>query len=601
MPFDILPAATGLAATAYERLGRFFTESTHHRPSEQQWAAIRDLMSHLELASQSALPNALYLSAIPAGCGKTSSLAVFARTLMDSPDRRDVGMVVFVNRNTEVEDMAKQIGEAYRDRMCLITSRHDVRSLGALETATEAQVCVSTQAALRRTLKELKGAPFAAAKRFHFRGQRRAVVCWDEAFAFNRPVVLDGDTVTGLAKAMRWQSPEAATTLKRWAVDVDTLSGLIPVPDFVGMGVNFDRLEDDVGGSDEMVSNCKALEIVSGDEGFITRQGAAAALVTTYPDIPPSLMPVIVTDASAKVNASYVQMARTREVTWLVDAPKTYRNMTLRLVPTAASRSVFRDTKTTRGRDLLDLAARHIGSLPAGEKVLVVGYKSWFKLRGVTETKLKDALQARLSVPDKARMAWLEYGSHTATNDYREVKHVLLLGLNFIPRAAGHAASGAALDLDLKREHPTEDQIREIHRGMLMDSTLQALLRGNARNSVAGDCGEMEAVVFQTKISGLSDCDYLTMFPGVKLVHDRVLLPEKPLRGRLQELAAIVTRRLSAGETEFTNPSLYDEMGMARQDFAALVKKPEWLAYITGLGLRPQKLRGRVAGLKELA
>jgi hypothetical protein len=47
-----------------------------------------------------------------------------------------------------------------------------------------------------------------------------------------------------------------------------------------------------------------------------------------------------------------------------------------------------------------------------------------------------------------------------------------------------------------------------------------------------------------------------------------------------------------------TNPSLYAEMGMRQQNYAALVRKPEWQAYVAAMGLRPQKLRGRVAGLR---
>lgn len=121
--------------------------------------------------------------------------------------------------------------------------------------------------------------------------------------------------------------------------------------------MDFGRLEDDVGDRDELVTQVKALAVISGGAGFVSCQGAAAALVTHYREIPRSLLPVVVTDASAKVNASYRQMARKVPVRWLQDAPKTYRNLTLRVVGTAASRSVYRDPKTTRGRDLVAMGA----------------------------------------------------------------------------------------------------------------------------------------------------------------------------------------------------------------------------------------------------
>jgi hypothetical protein len=447
----------------------------------------------------------------------------------------------------------------------------------------------------------LRGAPFGSASRFHYHGKRRALVCWDEAFSFNRPVVLNADTVVALSEAMRRQSNEAATALKRWSVDVDTLTGLCAVPDFEGMGVDFIRLEDDVGDRDELVSQVKALAVISGDRGFITRQGAATSLVTHYPEIPSSLMPVLVTDASAKVNPCYTQMARKVSVRWLKDASKTYRNLSLRIVNTAASRSVYRNPKTTQGRDLLDMAARYIASVPAGEKVLVIGYRGWFNMKGVEETNLEEALKKRLKPEDSDRMAYLTWGRHTATNDHKDVKHILLLGLNFIPKAAGHAASGAALDFNLKDEHPTEDQIKDMQRGMLMDATLQALLRGNARNGVDGDCDVMEVVIPQSRRNGLTEQEYHTMFPEAVIVRDHELMPETALPGRLKNLAGIIEMRLDAGETEMSNQSLYEELRMSKQQFGALVKKPEWQAHIAALGLQPQPLKGRAMGLRLVA
>ncbi len=137
---------------------------------------------------------------------------------------------------------------------------------------------------------------------------------------------------------------------------------------------------------------------------------------------------------------------------------------------------------------------------------------------------------------------------------------------------------------------------------MLMDTTLQALLRGNARMAVGGDCGQMEAVIIQNKQTGIKEADYQRMFPGVRLVQDTVLLPPTPLKGRLKELDTIVVRRLEAGEREMTNPkSLGAEMGMDERNFRALVKKPEWQARLAGLGLNPQPLAGRMMGLRRVA
>jgi hypothetical protein len=47
-----------------------------------------------------------------------------------------------------------------------------------------------------------------------------------------------------------------------------------------------------------------------------------------------------------------------------------------------------------------------------------------------------------------------------------------------------------------------------------------------------------------------------------------------------------------------TNPSLYEEMGMAQGHFSRLVTKPEWQSYVSSLGLRPQRPPGRMSGLR---
>ena len=117
---------------------------------------------------------------------------------------------------------------------------------------------------------------------------------------------------------------------------------------------------------------------------------------------------------------------------------------------------------------------------------------------------------------------------------------------------------------------------------------------------VDGDCGTMEAVIAQTWQTGLSFEDYKTMFPEVNVAVDYLLLPPKPLKGKLKQLAEIVARELEAGETELKYPSLYKELGMQQQNFSALVKKPEWRAYIARIGLMPQRLKGKAIVLKRV-
>jgi len=373
------------------------------------------------------------------------------------------------------------------------------------------------------------------------------------------------------------------------------------------MGVDFHQLENDASDRDDLAMNARALGIISGGTGWVMRNGNGSSLVSHVPEIPASMMPVIVTDASAAVgvhHASYEQMARTMHIIRLKEAAKTYHNMTIRLVNTAASRSTYRDKDSPKGKELIEMAVRYIRSV-APENVLVIGYKSWMTMKGVEERTIEAAIVARLTPEEQDRVKHLAYGNHTATNAYKATRRVLLMGLNFVPPSASYAASGAALNKPMRTsdpaDHPSEEEVEDMRVGMLRDATLQAILRGHARKSTDGDCGVMEVVIPQSRQTGLSDAVYRGMFPGVVLVNDRLLMPAKPLRGKLKALSDIVSRRLGAGEREMTNPSLALELGMTRQDFGALVKKLEWQAWVAALGLQPCPLKGRVMGLRQVA
>ena len=606
MPLDALTATLSLCMIARTSLRSMF-EVGGHSPSVEQWSAIDDLLRHLERAADGALDRAVYVSAIPAGTGKTATIAQFAKALMGTQGRHDVGMLVTCNRVEEVRDMAILLGE-WRQRLCVIVGKDntDVLALGDHEAADEAQVVICTQEALKRTLKSVTS--FDDASRFHYQGRRRAVVAWDEAFAFSRPVVLDLDEATRLTKAIRSQSEAAKTALLRWTLEVDGLPpGQCQVPDFEALGVDFRALEETVADDDEAAAQAKALAIISGGTGYLMRDNLTGAqMVSHVPEIPSSLMPVIVTDASAARGVrheSYEFMARHRPVRWLMEASKTYQNLTLRIVPTAASRSVYRDRSEPRGRILIDMAVSYIRRVTP-EPVLVIGYRNRFVMRGVRENTIEAAIRARLTTEENARVSYLTWGRHTATNAYADRRHVVLMGLNYLPRPAAHAAAGAALELPMStnnpEDHPTLVEVEAMRRGMLRDSTLQAILRGHARKSAGGDCGVMTAVVPQVRQTGLSETDYMQMFPGVSIVADASLLPAKPLRGKLKELSGRVLARMAAGENQMEYPELGRELGMEAANFRDLVKKPEWHAWAASVGLAACRFKGRTTGLRRV-
>lgn len=616
MPFDaiampaVLSADTlppSLAETARADMERVFAEGGH-RPSPGQWEAIVDYLEHAERAAEGTLNLAVYLSAIPAGTGKSVAVASFARAVARSADHDGVGVLILVNRLSEARDMAGADGlECVRDKLCLVTGKSsaaEMQPLGDHLEADTAQIVVTTHAALKETLRHARD--FNRAERYFYRGARRRVVLHDEAIAFNRPVVLDGDAVLKLVAAMRRQSPDAVAALKLWSYDLEGHpAGVCNVPDFLALGVDFARLEQDVD-SDDQAAQARALSIISGEAGHVLRSGAKAANLVTYvPELPISLLPVLVTDASAARgvhHASYEMMARTRPIVRLKEATKAYTNLTLRIIPTAASRSTYRKPNSHEGRDLVEMIVRYVQSV-APAPVLVVSYKAPMAIHGVRERTIREAVNARLTPAEQDRTKHLTWGSHTATNEHKHTAHLVFAGLNFLPESAAYAASGAALNKRMNTtaaaDHPSADQVKEMERGALRDSTLQAVLRGAARMGVDGDCGVMEAVIPQAPQTGLTDADLRGMFPGCRIVRDVTWMPPKPLKGNLKRLAETVQRRLEAGDREMADTSLYGEMGVTKNNYGKLKAKPEWIAWLGVMGLHQAKLGGGLIGLRR--
>ena len=494
---------------------------------------------------------------------------------------------------------------AWRHRLCVIVGRDraDVLALGDHEEANAAQVVISTQEALRRTAKLVHS--FDDAARFFYQGKRRAVVAWDEAFQFNRPVVLRPWATLKLAEAMRRQSPAAAEALVSFVVrDVEGGNGHCAVPDFVELGLDFHTLEADVADDDDAQAQAQALAVVTGKTGYVVNDNRGGVLVAYTPELPGNLVPLIVTDASAAQgvhHVAYEQMSQSRAVVRLQEASKSYSNMTVKVVPIAASRSAYRNKKEAHGRTLIEMAISYVRRV-APDPVLIVSYKNSFGIRGVKERTVAAAINARFTPPERERVKHLTWGRHTATNDHRTTPHVVLMGLNFLPKAAGHAASGAALDKRMQTaepsDHPTDKQVEEMQRGMLRDSTLQALLRGNARQDRDGDCGPMVAVIPQAKHMGLTDEELCGMFPGVRIERDLSLLPPPKLKANLRDMERAVTAQIVEGVQMIPYPALRVAAGVKdAANFGKLIRKPEWKAFIASMGLEARTLHGRTMGL----
>jgi hypothetical protein len=103
-----MPDHTSLAQRAYDRVTALF-ESNNRKHSQDQADAVRDLIDHLTLAADGALPDArkAYVSSIPPGTGKSLSIAAFTNVLLEDRAYDHCGVLILVSRIAEATTMAE--------------------------------------------------------------------------------------------------------------------------------------------------------------------------------------------------------------------------------------------------------------------------------------------------------------------------------------------------------------------------------------------------------------------------------------------------------------------------------------------------------------
>ncbi len=236
----------------------------------------------------------------------------------------------------------------------------------------------------------------------------------------------------------------------------------------------------------------------------------------------------------------------------------------------------------------------------APEPVLIVSYRNRFVMKGIRERTITEAIKARLQPEENDRVSHLTRGNHTATNRFTTHRHVVLMGLNFVPGPAAYAASGAIQDLSMltAEEQPTNDDVQEIRVGSLRDSTLQAILRGNARLCQNGDCGPMTAVIPQVLQSGISYGDYRRMFPEADPQEDLTLIPLKPLKGNRRKITQFLEARAAAGHRVVSGSAICESLGVDRRDLSDLIRHALFKAWLAANGWRQINLKGNAKGFQ---
>lgn len=523
---------------------RTFDERDHH-PSEAQFASLQLNASVIQAMADgnSWLRRNFYLSSLAPGVGKTTLDIEAIRTLNTMPEYRDVGVLFLIARCEEIQNVAKDIGLGDADYAILVSDRTEdcevIQGWGNPELGN-ARVLFTTQAMLSKRLAH--GESFEALPAFWFRGAPRQVRIWDEAILPSRPITVSLHQIKHLSQDL---AAAGFTEVLKALDEFESIlkaareHGIVQVPDLKTFDIGLEDLRsvfkdeadkqviEDLWG---LSSNCVRV-----------RRNQATNVLVDYEDMfPEDLGPMLVQDASGGLRKTYDLWRKDRGgLCYLLPAPKSFEGLTIHHWDRGAGRSVFKPGNAKGDLIILGVAAV-VESIPASEPVLVVHYKEKKYVRNI-EKELRTLLGAR----DNVR--FIHWGIHTATNEFQDYKHVILIGAYqySVPVNEAYGRGAKAIrthDLLSAQEH------NEVRLGEIKHNLYQAACRGNIRKSEGDGCppGNHLYMIFSThKATGMPRKLLCEVFPSA-IIRDWKPFKE-PLNPKAEQLVEILSANGAGG------------------------------------------------------
>ncbi len=496
-------------------------------PSEEHWFALECVCRTLEGMAEGTARDAVYLSSIDCGAGKSSATIAFAHSLANSPDPRhlDVGMLICVSRKREAEGMAAELAAAGADNVVVLTE--DTKQLVTQRQVNLAQTLITTQQridqALEKDLSAWSGRRrFADLDAFHYRGEPRQVRVHDEAFLPGVAITLKEDAlhaIMGAARALSRDFRQALSDLVR-AIEDAPHDALLSIPDWsTYSGVSAYSLlrrlaEEDARkgawkGRDDSVradlqTAIRSLFFLSGKPARVHKSNMGRTAIQFRDTVPDDMTPLLVLDASGRVRQTYRDMVKHRGMIELPRAVKDYTPLSIHWWKRGGGKASMR----TGGPDIARAIVKAIGE-KRDQDWLVVTHKP-------TKNAPDLAEMIQQELPEMTgRVHCITWGNHMATSEYAEVSNVVLCGTLFMTPAHNAALTSLCQHKAVEEGLASLEDIRLTERGETADGVFQAICRGRVRRSDGGACLPMDAYVIATPGSGMEEI-LRQCFPGLR-------------------------------------------------------------------------------------
>ncbi len=500
-----LPSFTDRVMTAVDANYKKWGNS----PSPANREALAAIASTIERMASGTAERCTYLSSAPTGLGKSTTIIASLIELVRDPRYRESGAVVFLAQRKQVERFVNDLkdGGVPETDICILVGNKAEEDLASLACGEQdrARIIVATQAKLLSVVALRDSAHTSTSLNdfWRYQGEPRRVRIWDESIIPANPYVfLNGDIEKAIEQLRDVNFPEmdkAADRLEKWR------RSLKPgVPTEVCSFMTKEAVHQILALNDKDYMDegtlLRSLFDLQG-QGLAVRADYNGNAVLHYAEVlPEDFAPFLITDASGELRTLYPYWHEGRcPITHLPSGEKFYDGLTIHHWDHASGRAEHRNN--LKRIELVKAAASVFSHIPAGEEVLFVTrkhdpskpYQTIGKRdepkKGKTGPKGEDmpCIWDLLTPEQRTRAHFTTWGLHAASNDYKDCKHVVLVGVLQTPRAVTAATLKAAGRMDVD-EDLAETEVKDAHKREAGHNILQAVGRIAVRYLLGDRC-----------------------------------------------------------------------------------------------------------------
>ena len=507
---------------------------SEHTPSKDHWEGIRQIVKVIEgmalqVHKSPETPTrykewkpVYYISSLPCGMGKTTALIETVKAIINLPkdiechgegfEHKEISFIIFLSKLDEIASLVERMGLDENDYSVLVNDKAEVYKRGN-QNKKAARVMFTTQQMLEKLVTEDKRnpKPFSEISDYFYESKPRQVRVWDEAMLPSRVLTLELDRLYLLPIELGKIDNNLRIEVLKFCAELGGAKdgSLIQMPDLSPFtGIVLDQEQ-----SPETSSVLETLFLLSGMMARVSIDNFKKTTTLQYADVmPDDIKPLLILDANGDQSATYKWWKEWRgDLEPLYSPQKSFKGYTVRHWNKGSGKNtIFKKRKDYV--DIVDGVSATINNMiPPDEKVLVIHLKP-----DRSTINLEDAIRPLLDKP--GRVKFLTWGRHTATNEFRDYKYVILTSLWFYAQATYDILVSASKKQDIEIPATSEERklaILSEHRSNI----LQAACRGKVRQADNGGCPEgCHLYVIYSTQQGLPgqellesifpDCDY---------------------------------------------------------------------------------------------